>query len=89
MLQRQRLKLRFGPYKTPRFKYGRKVVDAIRGEVKVVGLHDALIPWPIGKRRRSRAIILCGDLAEAVRKEASIVVQHWCGVKYATVQSWR
>ncbi|HWB10517.1 MAG TPA: hypothetical protein VG826_14910 [Pirellulales bacterium] len=89
MLDQQRLKLRFGPYRTPKFKYGARVMDEIRGEVEIVALHDGPIPWPVGKRGRVRALILCGDLARAVRHEANIVVQHWWGVKHATVRKWR
>jgi hypothetical protein len=40
--------LLFGPYATPRFKYGRKVRCLMRGTVKIVGITDARIPWPIG-----------------------------------------
>jgi hypothetical protein len=29
----ERFKLRYGPYKTPRFKYGKKVQDEWRGDV--------------------------------------------------------
>ena len=89
MLARQRLKLRFGPYRTPKFKYGAKVMDERRGKVVIVGLHDGPIPWPIGKRGHSCAIILYGALAKAVRREAGVAVQHWWGVKHATVQKWR
>jgi hypothetical protein len=38
----ERFKLRYGPYKTPRFKYGKKVQDEWRGEVKIVGLSAGL-----------------------------------------------
>jgi hypothetical protein len=31
----ERFKLRYGPYTTPRFKYGKKVQDEWRGEVRV------------------------------------------------------
>jgi hypothetical protein len=72
MLARQRVQLRFGPYRSPKFKYGATVVDRIRGEVTIVGLRDAKIPWPIGKRGRSRGLILYGDLAKAVGCEASV-----------------
>jgi len=40
MLDRQRFKLRFGPYRTPKFKYGARVVDAIvRQEANVAIQH--------------------------------------------------
>ena len=44
-----RFKLYFGPYKTPRFHYGKKVWCHCRGWVKIVGLSDGKIPWPIGR----------------------------------------
>ena len=37
-----------GKYRTPRFRYGRKVLCAVRGEVKIVGLTEAPIPWTHG-----------------------------------------
>jgi hypothetical protein len=40
----ERFKLRYGPYKTPRFKYGKKVQDEWRGEVTIVGLSAGRIP---------------------------------------------
>jgi hypothetical protein len=39
----ERFKLRYGPYKTPRFKYGKKVQDEWRGEVTIVGLSSGRI----------------------------------------------
>ena len=89
MLDRQRFRLRFGPYGTPRFRYGAKVIDEIRGEVEIVGLHRGRIVWPIGKRGRHNALVLYDDLARAVRQEANIVIQHWWGVGTATVQRIR
>jgi len=45
MKQSDRFKLYFGPYKTPRFKYGKKVWCEYRGWVRIVGLTDGQIPW--------------------------------------------
>lgn len=42
-----RYKLHFGPYKTPRFKLGAYVEDEISGEVRIVGVSDARISWPL------------------------------------------
>jgi hypothetical protein len=64
-----RFQLLFGPYRTPRFRYGEVVFCEVRGEVTLCGLTDAPIPWPVGKRGRHQAIVLCGGLAEAVRRE--------------------
>jgi hypothetical protein len=39
------------------------------GEVKVVGYTDAPIPWPLGKLRDSKGIIVFKDLVRAIRHE--------------------
>jgi hypothetical protein len=58
MTDDQRFKLWFGPYKAPRFRYGSVVMDEVRGEVTIVDLSAGRIPWPIGKRGRSRSLIV-------------------------------
>jgi hypothetical protein len=48
--------------------------------VIVCGLSAGRIPWPVGKRAvkgpraRARAIVLCGALADAVRRESARAV---------------
>ncbi len=79
-----RYKLHFGPYRTPRFKLGAIINDGIRGEVTVVGLTDARIPWPIVKYRRFRSYAVVGGLAKAVRLESNVALRYWFGVS----QSW-
>jgi len=78
-----------GTYTTPRFRYGARVVCQARGEVEIVGLTDAPIPWPIGKRGRHKAIVLYGALVKAVRRESSLAIQYWFGVGPFTVWKWR
>jgi hypothetical protein len=79
-----------GTYRTPRFKYGATVTCAIRGEVQIVGLSNGRIPWPKSPAgKRARAIILYGQLAEAVRRESAAAVAHWFGVGMFTVWTWR
>jgi NUMOD3 motif len=78
-----------GTYASPRFRYGKFVTCEMRGEVQLVGLTDAPIPWPIGKRGRHKAIVLYGDLVRAVRRESSLAIQHWFGVGPVTVWQWR
>jgi hypothetical protein len=78
-----------GRYKTPRVRYGQTVRCLLRGEVEVVGLHDAPIPWPVGKRGRHQALIVFKDLAKAVRREATQAVAHWWGVGMDRVWIWR
>ena len=82
-------RLRFGQYRTPRFRLGQVVFCAIRGECEIVGLSDARIPWPIGKIRQGRFLILFGALERAVRKEASVAVCYHWGVTAQTVTVWR
>ena len=69
-----RFRLRFGPYRTPRFRYGKIVSCEVRGEVRIVGLSDALIPWPIGQKGRARSLVVFGALGKAVRREAAVAV---------------
>jgi hypothetical protein len=87
-----RFKLRLGPYLTPRFRYRSVVQCEARGHVKIVGISDGRIPWPIGKSPKPRAQpspVLYGDLARAVRNEAEIAVAYWFGVSLWRVRQWR
>jgi hypothetical protein len=80
-----------GSYQTPKFRYGARVQCAVRGEVVVVGLSDAPIPWPIGKPYKGRglSLVVYKGLAAAVRREsASAVCDHW-GITAQTVSKWR
>jgi hypothetical protein len=81
----ERFKLLFGPYRTPRFRYGNAVFCDVRGEVTICGLSDAPIPWPVGKRGRAKSLVVYRDLAEAVRRESNLAVAHWWGVSPQTV----
>jgi hypothetical protein len=84
-----RFKLLFGPYRTPRLKRGAIVEDEIRGEVTIVGLTDARVPWPIGKRGRAKAYVVFGALARAVRRESAQAVCYWFGVSRPWVRACR
>ena len=50
---------RFGPYPTPAFRYGDVVICDVRGQVELCGLTKGPIPWPVGKRDRRKAIVVC------------------------------
>ena len=80
MNQNRRTKLRFGPYRTPRFKYGDVVFCERASEVRLCGLSKGRIPWPTCRRGTARAIVLYGALVDAVRRESSLAVQYWFGV---------
>src|SRR5262245_16206293 len=81
--------LRFGPYPVPRFRYGRKVTDEARGDVQIVGISDARIPWPVGLKRSSRSVVLCGSLVNAVRRESATAIRYWWGVSAWMIKKWR
>ncbi|HEY7158207.1 MAG TPA: hypothetical protein VH575_29915 [Gemmataceae bacterium] len=54
------------------------------------GLSDAPIPWPIGKRGRSRnSLIVFKDLEKAIRRESNQAVAFWWGVTPQTVSKGR
>jgi hypothetical protein len=89
MTDAERHRLIHGPYRTPRFRYGAVVMDEVRGEVMIVGLTDARIPWPVGKRGRARSLVVYGQLAEAVRRESGLAICHWWGLTPQTVSKWR
>jgi hypothetical protein len=70
---------------------GRFLRCVIRGELRVCGMSDGPIPWPIAKQERfgKSMLVVCGDLVEAIRREAGTAVMfHW-GVGRSTVTSWR
>src|SRR5436853_3546745 len=84
-----RLKLLYGPYRPPRCRLGKKLFCEIRGWVEVRRISDARIPWPQTIAGRNKALILCGDLVKAIRRESGIAVAHWWGVSDQTVLVWR
>ena len=89
MHEARRFRLLFGPCRAPRCDYGQRLTCEVRGHVIVCGLSDAQIPWPVGKRGRARALIVCGRLVEAVQRESEQAVAHWWGVTPQTVWKWR
>jgi hypothetical protein len=80
-----------GSYATPAYHIGQRVVCALRGEVEVVGLSDAPVRWPIGRKppRGKRFLIVCAGLVEAVKRESAQAVCFWWGVGRDTIWRWR
>jgi hypothetical protein len=76
-------------YRTPPFRYGQRAECQARGEVVIVGLTDAPIPWPFGKRVRAKSLVIYRDLARAVRRESNQTVCRLFGVTPQTVSKWR
>jgi hypothetical protein len=91
MRQSDRFKLRYGPYRTPRFRYGSVVKCRVRGDVIIVGITNGRIPWPMGRKpgRGSRGPVVYGDLLKALRQESGVAICHWWGVTGQTVSYWR
>jgi hypothetical protein len=89
MLSQERLRLRFGNYQTPQFRYGARVVDEVRGKVKIVGLSSGRIPWPTYQAGGQRSLVVFKGLAKAIRQESGPAVCHWWGVCPATVRKWK
>jgi hypothetical protein len=76
-------------YRTPTFRYGQRVECLARGEVTIVGVTDAPIPWPVGKTVRAKSLVLYRGLANAVRRESNLEVCRLFGVTPQTVSKWR
>jgi hypothetical protein len=75
-------------YKTPRVRYGRKVLCEVCGELTISGLNDAPIPWPLGKPDRGRhSVIVYKGLAKDVRRQSNQAVAPWWGVEMQTVST--
>lgn len=64
-------------------------MDEVRGEVTIVGITDGKIPWPIGKTKRAKALVIFRGLAKAIRKESPTAISYWWGVSTQTVTAWR
>src|SRR5687767_10817571 len=89
MLRRPSTRLRFGPYRMPRFAIGEQVECLARGKVRIVGISDAPVQWPLGAVAGGKSPVLFGALVKAVQREAACAVQHNWGVSPATLRKWR
>lgn len=79
-----------GTYRTPRFRLGAKVKCRVRGELTIIGITDARIPWPLGKHGRgANSLVVYGYLAQALRRESVSAICHWFGVHEVTIWKWR
>jgi hypothetical protein len=90
MIDSERVKLLYGPYRAPRCTVGQKLTCEYRKrEVWVKGISDAPIPWPVARRGIRHFPIVCGDLVRALRTESEMAVAYHWGVHDATVSKWR
>src|SRR5262245_1691579 len=77
---------RYGPYITPVIVRGARVQCAIAGIVKIAGLSNRPLPWPISEYGE---LIVYKGLATALRKESlDAVSAHW-GVSAEKLRQWR
>ena len=83
------LQFRFGPYATPKVRYGSRVQCRWRGAVVIVGLSNGRLPWPIGRHGTNDSLVITCDLERAIQLESSQAVCHWFGVTAQTVRKWR
>jgi hypothetical protein len=90
MLDSERVKLLYGPYRPPCCKLGDKLACEYRDrEMVVKGMTDAPISWPASRRGSRSSPIVCGDLVRAIQKESETAVAYHWGVHYPTVWKWR
>ncbi len=80
MIDSERFKLLYGPYRVPKCELGDKLLCEHRDkEMTVKGMTDAPIQWPSALRGK-RSPIVCGDLVRAIRTESELAVAHQWGV---------
>jgi hypothetical protein len=89
MLQQERFRLHFGPYRASRFRLGSKVTCAVRGEVVIRAVSDAPIAWPLGWAHGGLSLVVYAGLEQAIRRESIQAVAHHWGVTPQTVTKWR
>lgn len=81
-----------GPYRPPRCKIGKPVYDLLHGDLVVVAISDAPIPWPmIRTHPNSRGTVpaMTADLKRAVERESvEAIAHHWQTSRW-TVRRWR
>jgi len=82
--------LKHGPYQSPPVVVvGSYLTCEVRGVVKVVGISDSRIPWPIGERDGKRQLIVYRSLARAALVESASEVAKYWGITAAQVKAWK
>jgi hypothetical protein len=94
MIDPEKVKLLFAPYKAPPLKRGDRAFCQVRDyAVLVIGWSAAPIPWPkcirLEKPRVGRGLLIDDELARAIQHESVLAVAHWWGVSLSTVAHWR
>lgn len=89
-----KVKLLHGPYKPPKLRKGERATCLYRDRVVVITSWSvARISWPrcraIEHRGPGSGLLVCEELARAVRTESAAAVMYWWGVSVSTVWLWR
>ena len=61
----------------------------VRGKVKICGMSDSRMPWPLCKVHRWLVPVVYKGLACAVRRQSEQAVAHWWGIGHWSVWQWR
>jgi hypothetical protein len=86
---RDRFRLRLGPCRMRRCRIGGWLTCAVRGKVRVDGIRDSRISWPVTKASPRPVPVIAGGLLRAIRRESVQAVAHQWGVSAQTVTKWR
>jgi hypothetical protein len=81
--------LQHGPYLSPPVIKGCRVTCLVRGVVKLVGLSNAAIPWPVGEREGEQELVVYRGLARALQMESADAVAEAWGVPAAKIKAWQ
>src|SRR5262249_46406170 len=89
----KKLELLHGPYLPPALHRGDRATCQYRdAEVVISSWSDAPISWPrccLAGSRGGAGLLVTEELVRAIRRESSLAIQYWWGVKAVTVWRWR
>src|SRR6266566_3228369 len=94
MIDRERLKLLFGPYKAPRLRRRDRAFCLFRDcDVVITSWTDARISWPrcraLHHRRGRPGLLVDTKLLRAIQTESEAAIVYWFGVSPFMVWKWR
>jgi hypothetical protein len=87
-----KFRLLHGPYEPPPLRKGDRVTCLYRDAVVVTSWSGGRIPWPRCRAlsvRGGSGLLVCEELAQAVRTESAAAVEYCWGISGNTVTLWR
>jgi hypothetical protein len=87
--QEERVRFVGGPYAPPLVPIGGTLKCELRGDLRVAGYSNALIPWPVAASNNPKQLIVCGDLIRALRTESVAAVKFHFGVSRSLIWEYR